>query len=150
MARAVGVLHSSCSLYCSESCPLRLKYLLCVAFWYVGELSRSRLAERSICRRTSSVGIMRLSHSRPWPRTLGLLFVLLHGGALVLLFTFFCFLAPTPIPTTYPYYVIRTQFRRQANSADNKAATVAVDSLLNYEAVKVRTRHSSRVLHILK
>ncbi|KAI9453320.1 P-loop containing nucleoside triphosphate hydrolase protein [Lactarius psammicola] len=30
----------------------------------------------------------------------------------------------------------RTQFRRQANSADNKAATVAVDSLLNYEAVK--------------
>ena len=31
----------------------------------------------------------------------------------------------------------RTQFRRQANAADNKAATVAVDSLLNYEAVKV-------------
>lgn len=30
----------------------------------------------------------------------------------------------------------RTQFRRQANAADNKAATVAVDSLLNYEAVK--------------
>ncbi|KAI9507867.1 P-loop containing nucleoside triphosphate hydrolase protein [Russula earlei] len=30
----------------------------------------------------------------------------------------------------------RTQFRRQANVADNKAATVAVDSLLNYEAVK--------------
>lgn len=51
----------------------------------------------------------------------------------------------TFILTTSPYYVIRTQFRRQANSADNKAATVAVDSLLNYEAVKVRTRHSSRV-----
>lgn len=33
------------------------------------------------------------------------------------------------------YY--RTQFRREANKADNKAATVAVDSLLNYEAVKV-------------
>ncbi|KAA1479447.1 P-loop containing nucleoside triphosphate hydrolase protein [Dentipellis sp. KUC8613] len=30
----------------------------------------------------------------------------------------------------------RTQFRRQANAADNKAATVAVDSLMNYEAVK--------------
>ncbi|KAI0258101.1 iron-sulfur clusters transporter ATM1 [Gloeopeniophorella convolvens] len=30
----------------------------------------------------------------------------------------------------------RTQFRRQANAADNKAATVAVDSLLNFEAVK--------------
>lgn len=36
-----------------------------------------------------------------------------------------------------PYDLARTQFRRQANAADNKAATVAVDSLLNYEAVKV-------------
>ena len=31
----------------------------------------------------------------------------------------------------------RTKFRRDANKADNKAATVAVDSLINYEAVKV-------------
>ncbi|KAF4976382.1 hypothetical protein FDECE_18482, partial [Fusarium decemcellulare] len=30
----------------------------------------------------------------------------------------------------------RTKFRRQANAADNKASTVAVDSLINYEAVK--------------
>ncbi|KAI9731456.1 MAG: Iron-sulfur clusters transporter atm1, mitochondrial [Claussenomyces sp. TS43310] len=30
----------------------------------------------------------------------------------------------------------RTQFRRQANAADNKGSTVAVDSLINYEAVK--------------
>lgn len=30
----------------------------------------------------------------------------------------------------------RTQFRRRANAADNKASTVAVDSLINYEAVK--------------
>ncbi|KAB5542561.1 iron-sulfur cluster transporter ATM1 [Coniochaeta sp. 2T2.1] len=30
----------------------------------------------------------------------------------------------------------RTKFRRQANTADNKASTVAVDSLINYEAVK--------------
>ncbi|KAH9043965.1 P-loop containing nucleoside triphosphate hydrolase protein [Lactarius pseudohatsudake] len=43
----------------------------------------------------------------------------------------------------YTWYTVRAtawrcakQFRRQANSADNKAATVAVDSLLNYEAVK--------------
>ncbi|KAH9080663.1 P-loop containing nucleoside triphosphate hydrolase protein [Lactarius deliciosus] len=41
----------------------------------------------------------------------------------------------------YTWYTVRTtawrtQFRRQANSADNKAATVAVDSLLNFEAVK--------------
>lgn len=32
----------------------------------------------------------------------------------------------------------RTKFRKQANAADNRAATVAVDSLINYEAVKVR------------
>ncbi|EGO54900.1 iron-sulfur clusters transporter atm-1, mitochondrial [Neurospora tetrasperma FGSC 2508] len=30
----------------------------------------------------------------------------------------------------------RTKFRRQANAADNKASTIAVDSLINYEAVK--------------
>lgn len=30
----------------------------------------------------------------------------------------------------------RTKFRRQANAADNKASTVAVDSLINFEAVK--------------
>ena len=61
----------------------------------------------------------------------------------------FAFFFVNPILTA-SHYVIRTQFRRQANSADNKAATVAVDSLLNYEAVKVRTRHSSRMSHILK
>lgn len=31
----------------------------------------------------------------------------------------------------------RTKFRKMANAADNKGATVAVDSLINYEAVKV-------------
>ncbi|KAH9961763.1 ABC transporter type 1, transmembrane domain-containing protein [Russula dissimulans] len=45
-----------------------------------------------------------------------------------------------PVLKFYPYHVsdglTRTQFRRQANAADNKAATVAVDSPLNYEAVK--------------
>jgi ATP-binding cassette subfamily B (MDR/TAP) protein 7 len=30
----------------------------------------------------------------------------------------------------------RTKFRREANAADNKGSTVAVDSLINYEAVK--------------
>jgi ATP-binding cassette, subfamily B (MDR/TAP), member 7 len=30
----------------------------------------------------------------------------------------------------------RTKFRKQANSADNQGATVAVDTLINYEAVK--------------
>ena len=30
----------------------------------------------------------------------------------------------------------RTRFRRQANAADNRASTVSVDSLINYEAVK--------------
>lgn len=31
----------------------------------------------------------------------------------------------------------RTKFRKRANAADNKGATVAVDALINYEAVKV-------------
>jgi ABC transporter ATM len=31
----------------------------------------------------------------------------------------------------------RTKFRRQANNADNKAASVALDSLINYESVKI-------------
>ncbi|KAI5965388.1 ATM1 [Candida pseudojiufengensis] len=31
----------------------------------------------------------------------------------------------------------RTKFRRQANNADNEAATVALDSLINYESVKI-------------
>jgi ATP-binding cassette subfamily B (MDR/TAP) protein 7 len=31
----------------------------------------------------------------------------------------------------------RTKFRKQANAADNKAASTAVDALINYEAVKV-------------
>ncbi|CAD6906430.1 unnamed protein product [Tilletia laevis] len=41
----------------------------------------------------------------------------------------------------YSYYTIkttawRTQFRKEANAADNRGATTSVDSLLNYEAVK--------------
>jgi ABC transporter ATM len=35
----------------------------------------------------------------------------------------------------------RTKFRKQANAADNRAATVAVDSMINYEAVKVGSNH---------
>ncbi|CAG8490886.1 17826_t:CDS:10 [Funneliformis caledonium] len=42
---------------------------------------------------------------------------------------------------TYTVFTIqttswRTKFRKEANRADNEAATVAVDSLINYEAVK--------------
>jgi len=40
----------------------------------------------------------------------------------------------------------RTKFRKQANVADNKAASTAVDSLINYEAVKVS---ESALLQIL-
>lgn len=35
------------------------------------------------------------------------------------------------------FTTIRMKFRREANQADNRAATVSVDSLINYEAVKV-------------
>lgn len=33
----------------------------------------------------------------------------------------------------------RTQFRAQMNKADNKAGAQAIDSLINYETVKVKT-----------
>jgi hypothetical protein len=76
---------------------------------------------------------MRQLLSRQWPHILGLLSVPRRGGE----FGIFDF----PVLKFCPYHVsdglTRTQFRRQANAADNKAATVAVDSLLNYEAVKV-------------
>ncbi|KAL1651004.1 Iron-sulfur clusters transporter atm1, mitochondrial [Didymella pomorum] len=50
-------------------------------------------------------------------------------------------LITTTTMTAYAAFTIlttswRTKFRKQANAADNKAATVAVDSLINYEAVK--------------
>ncbi|KAF2457683.1 Fe/S cluster exporter, ABC superfamily [Lineolata rhizophorae] len=47
----------------------------------------------------------------------------------------------------------RTKFRKQANAADNKAATVAVDSLINYEAVKYFNNERHEVVrydHALK
>src|SRR5205809_2106819 len=37
---------------------------------------------------------------------------------------------------TIPTTSWRTKFRKQANAADNQGATVAVDTLINYEAVK--------------
>lgn len=36
----------------------------------------------------------------------------------------------------------RTKFRHQMNEADNDASSRAVDSLINYETVKVRTKAS--------
>lgn len=42
--------------------------------------------------------------------------------------------------------LLRTRFRRDANKADNKAATVAVDSLINYEAVKVNSYEYSLIV----
>lgn len=39
----------------------------------------------------------------------------------------------------------RTKFRRAANAADNKGSTVAVDSLINYEAVKYFNNESFEV-----
>ncbi|RUP47137.1 P-loop containing nucleoside triphosphate hydrolase protein [Jimgerdemannia flammicorona] len=51
--------------------------------------------------------------------------------ALVTLGTMAAYTAFTIVTTSW-----RTQFRKQANAADNEAATKAVDSLINYEAVK--------------
>ncbi|KAF3934309.1 hypothetical protein ABW19_dt0207598 [Dactylella cylindrospora] len=51
--------------------------------------------------------------------------------ALVTAVTMSAYAAFTIITTSW-----RTKFRKQANAADNAAATVAVDSLINFEAVK--------------
>lgn len=50
-------------------------------------------------------------------------------------------LITTATMAAYTYFTIattawRTQFRKAANAADNKGATVELDSLINYEAVK--------------
>jgi ABC-type transport system involved in Fe-S cluster assembly fused permease/ATPase subunit len=47
------------------------------------------------------------------------------------------------IPTSVSTYILtpganlRIEYRRAVNQADNRAATVSIDSLINYEAVKV-------------
>ncbi|KAN0060457.1 Iron-sulfur clusters transporter atm1, mitochondrial [Thecaphora frezii] len=51
---------------------------------------------------------------------------------------------------TYAWFTIRTtswrtRFRKEANAADNRAATTSVDSLLNYEAVKYFNNESYEV-----
>ncbi|KAF2108357.1 iron-sulfur clusters transporter-like protein atm1 [Lophiotrema nucula] len=55
----------------------------------------------------------------------GPMFALITGSTMV------AYTAFTILTTSW-----RTKFRKQANAADNKAASVAVDSLINYEAVK--------------
>ena len=51
------------------------------------------------------------------------------------LLRFFFALPCVPIINIQSYYT-RTRFRKEANKADNDAATAAVDALINYEAVK--------------
>lgn len=43
----------------------------------------------------------------------------------------------------------RTKFRKQANEADNKGATRAVDALINFEAVKVRSLPLRRLFIVI-
>jgi hypothetical protein len=126
---------SFCRQYCSELSPRPLKYLSCVASWCVNGHAPVTRKLTTRCRPTSLVGTLRRSLSRPWPHIHGLRSVPQHGGELLS-----CRRVLLP---SLPYNsdgLTRTQFRRKANAADNKAATVAVDSLLNYEAVKVRMR----------
>ena len=58
-----------------------------------------------------------------------------------------CSYADCRVPASHAYD--RTRFRREANAADNKAATVAVDSLINYEAVKVNMDEEFLMRHRL-
>ncbi len=87
---------------------------------------------------------MQQSRSQPWPHIRGLQSVLRRGGDVVYSPYYGVAVSQSGKPNLrvlvcswLSYDLTRTQFRRQANAADNKAATVAVDSLLNYEAVKV-------------
>ena len=75
-------------------------------------------------------GILLQSLSGLWLLTPGLQYALRLGGEFAKLANVFA---------RELRHLIRTRFRREANVADNKAATVAVDSLINYEAVKVRS-----------
>lgn len=48
--------------------------------------------------------------------------------------------AKVSFPLQAALMFLRTKYRKDANAADNKGATLAVDSLINYEAVKVSQR----------
>jgi ATP-binding cassette, subfamily B (MDR/TAP), member 7 len=61
-----------------------------------------------------------------WSSTLGSRFGQRHGG----------WSCPFRVARIHLQRIFRTQFRREANKADNKAASAAVDSLINFEAVK--------------
>lgn len=80
-------------------------------------------------RRISLVGTLRPLPPLPSLRILGLRSVQPHGGA----FNFLLLISSHQLR-----HLRRTRFRREANQADNKAATIAVDSLINFEAVKVQ------------
>lgn len=77
-------------------------------------------------RLTSSDGILLELSLVLWSYTRGSPLRQHHGGG--------CWSYPL---NYYAHGPNRTRFRREANVADNKAATVAIDSLINYEAVKV-------------
>ena len=79
-------------------------------------------------RRTISDGTLLPSRSWRWLRIRGSRFAQLQGGKYRL-----C----TRVYISHARINLRIQYRRAVNQADNKAATVSIDSLINYEAVKV-------------
>lgn len=85
------------------------------------------LAHFNFSRRINLGGTLLQSPLRLWPRIRGSPFKQHHGGE-----------SQPSIRICYPQRSFRTKFRRHANKADNKAATLAVDALINFEAVKVR------------
>lgn len=94
----------------------------------VGEIVRKLgTSIHIVLRRTSSAGTSLPSHLSRWLLILGSLCGRLHGGKVRRFLSYH----------TANYPLCSTRFRREANKADNKAATVAVDSLINFEAVKV-------------
>ena len=63
-------------------------------------------------------------------------------GASFAAMTFVTMLAYSP--SHYSNNSLRTKFRRQANNADNQAANVALDSLINYESASTTMNYIKR------
>lgn len=122
-----GVLHSSCRPSYSGLYPLLWRFRWFAAFWCVCLQPRLLLCWFDYDnRRTSLGGTLPRLQLLLWQHIRGSRSAPPRGGKHLVQYTY--------IPA---HDNCRTHFRRDANKADNKAATVAVDSLLNYEAVKV-------------
>ena len=129
---SLEVLRSSCSLYCSGSSQLPLRFHWFVGYWYVAPERPSDIPSHPLLARTDVQVWMgfRCHHGLDNVRV-----CLVHGSHHCKEVNSAAALSPIHLLTFSANP--RIQYRRAVNQADNKAATVSIDSLINYEAVKV-------------